>query len=216
MGGRPLPVSIVGVAAGAEALAPQLIALLRGGRFVRASLREGCEMVEPLHDRVRETIVAHLSPETARAHHAAARPPARGVAGRGPRSHRHAPGRGRATRPARRSTPSAPPSRPSTSWRSRRRPASFSGRSTPRRTDVARAYPPRAPRRRRPPSGRGTRTRPRARTSSQPSGRPPSSGSISSAPRPPSSSRPVASRRAASSDGASWRRSVGASPTPRS
>ncbi len=70
VGGRPLPVSIVGVAAGAEALAPQLIALLRGGRFVRASLREGCEMVEPLHDRVRETIVAHLSPETARAHHA--------------------------------------------------------------------------------------------------------------------------------------------------
>ncbi len=70
VGGRPLPVSIVGAAADAEALAPQLVALLRGGRFVRASLREGCEMVEALHDRVRETIVAHLPPETARMHHA--------------------------------------------------------------------------------------------------------------------------------------------------
>jgi hypothetical protein len=70
IGGRPLPVAIVGAAANVEALAPQLVALLRGGRFVRASLREGCEMVETLHDRVRETIVAHLPPETARAHHA--------------------------------------------------------------------------------------------------------------------------------------------------
>ncbi len=68
--GRPLPVSTVGTAANAGDSAPQLVALLRGRRFVRASLREGCEMVEPLHSRVRETIVAHLSPDAARAHHA--------------------------------------------------------------------------------------------------------------------------------------------------
>jgi serine/threonine protein kinase len=67
--GRPLPVSTVGAAAGVVEAAPQLVALLRGRRFVRASLREGCEMVETLHSRVRETIVAHLSPDTARAHH---------------------------------------------------------------------------------------------------------------------------------------------------
>ncbi len=70
MAGRPLPVSTVGTAAAAGDSAPQLVALLRGRRLVRASLREGCEMVEPLHSRVQETIVAHLSPDTARAHHA--------------------------------------------------------------------------------------------------------------------------------------------------
>jgi eukaryotic-like serine/threonine-protein kinase len=69
VGGRPLPVSTVGAAAGAGEAAPQLVALLRGRRFVRASLREGCEMVETLHSRVRETIVAHLSPDATRAHH---------------------------------------------------------------------------------------------------------------------------------------------------
>ena len=68
--GRPLPVSTVGTAAAAGDSAPQLVALLRGRRLVRASLREGCEMVEPLHSRVQETIVAHLSPDAARAHHA--------------------------------------------------------------------------------------------------------------------------------------------------
>jgi hypothetical protein len=70
VGGRPLPVATVGVAADAGDSAPQLVALLRARRFVRASLREGCEMVEAVHDRVRETIVAHLAPDTARAHHA--------------------------------------------------------------------------------------------------------------------------------------------------
>ncbi len=70
VGGRPLPVSTVGAAASAGEAAPQLVALLRGRRFVRASLRDGCEMVEALHDRVRETIVSHLLPEAARALHA--------------------------------------------------------------------------------------------------------------------------------------------------
>jgi hypothetical protein len=69
--GRPLPVSTVGTAAGAVESAPQLVALLRARRFVRASLREGCEMVEALHTRVREAILARLTADAARAHHGA-------------------------------------------------------------------------------------------------------------------------------------------------
>ncbi|HEX4446241.1 MAG TPA: AAA family ATPase, partial [Polyangiaceae bacterium] len=68
--GRPLPVATVGAAAHAGDQANQLVALLRARRFVRAGLREGREMVEASHDRICQTIVAGLAPETARGHHA--------------------------------------------------------------------------------------------------------------------------------------------------
>ena len=68
--GRPLPVATVGAAARVGDQANQLVALLRARRFVRAGLREGREVVESSHDRIRETIVAGLSAETAREHHA--------------------------------------------------------------------------------------------------------------------------------------------------
>jgi serine/threonine protein kinase len=70
IGGRPLPVWTVGTASGVEESATQLVALLRTRRFVRSGLREGREMVEMSHDRIREAIVAKLSPEDARDHHA--------------------------------------------------------------------------------------------------------------------------------------------------
>jgi eukaryotic-like serine/threonine-protein kinase len=61
--GRPLPVATVGAAAEAGDTVTQLVAALRTRRFVRAALREGVEIVEASHDRIRETIVAQL-PET--------------------------------------------------------------------------------------------------------------------------------------------------------
>ncbi len=70
IGGRPLPVSSVGAAAHTEESATQLVAFLRARRFVRAGLREGRDVVEVSHDRIRDTIVGQLSEATARSYHA--------------------------------------------------------------------------------------------------------------------------------------------------
>jgi serine/threonine protein kinase len=70
IGGRPTPVSVVGAAALASDSATQLVTLLRARRFVRVGLRNGVEVVEAIHDRIRETLVAQLDPHTAREHHA--------------------------------------------------------------------------------------------------------------------------------------------------
>ncbi len=59
VGGQPMPVSTVGAAAGIEA-SEDLVELLCELRFVRTGLRDGREVVESVHDRVRETIVAKL------------------------------------------------------------------------------------------------------------------------------------------------------------
>ncbi len=66
---RPLPVTLVGDAAGVYERLDDTIAALRAQRFVRTGFRDGREVVEMLHDRVRETIVAQLSDETLREHH---------------------------------------------------------------------------------------------------------------------------------------------------
>ena len=84
IGGRPLPVSSVGAVAKVEESATQLVALLRARRFVRAGLREGREVVEVSHDRIRDTIVAHVSEETARELPRAARERPRSDARLGP------------------------------------------------------------------------------------------------------------------------------------
>ena len=70
IGGRPLPVSTVGTASNTEESATQLVAFLRARRFVRAGLRDGRDVVEVSHDRIRDTIVSHISEETARGYHA--------------------------------------------------------------------------------------------------------------------------------------------------
>ena len=69
VGGRPLPVSAVRDAAGIASI-EDVIALLSLRRFVRLGLRDGREVVEPIHDRIRETIVAQLGAAAIRSHHA--------------------------------------------------------------------------------------------------------------------------------------------------
>jgi hypothetical protein len=66
---RPLPVAIVGDAAGVYERLDDTTAALRARRFVRTGFRDGREVVEMLHDRVRETIVAQLGPESVRDYH---------------------------------------------------------------------------------------------------------------------------------------------------
>jgi hypothetical protein len=66
---RPLPVTIIGDAGGVYEQLEDTIAALRGQRFVRTGFRDGREVVEMLHDRVRETIVAQLPAGTLRDYH---------------------------------------------------------------------------------------------------------------------------------------------------
>jgi serine/threonine protein kinase len=66
VGGRPLPLSVVGRACGSTEDAYELVSLLTARRFVHAGLRDGDDIVETSHDRIRETIVAHLPAATAR------------------------------------------------------------------------------------------------------------------------------------------------------
>ena len=66
---RPLPVAVASDAAeileGVDAVAH----MLRGRHFVRTGFRDGREVMEIVHDRIGQTIVARLSEATARAHH---------------------------------------------------------------------------------------------------------------------------------------------------
>jgi serine/threonine protein kinase len=70
VGGRPLLVSCVGDASQVGST-DDVIALLSNRRFVRPGLRDGREVVETVHDRIRETIVAQLSPAVVKRHHGA-------------------------------------------------------------------------------------------------------------------------------------------------
>jgi hypothetical protein len=69
VGGRPLPVSIVAAASGAEDTVNEVIGFLSNRRFLRAGLRDGRDVVETTHDRIRETIVAQLPEAKLRANH---------------------------------------------------------------------------------------------------------------------------------------------------
>jgi serine/threonine protein kinase len=68
--GCPLLVSCVGDASGVGS-SDDVIALLSNLRFVHPGLRDGREVVETVHDRIRETIVAQLSAAVVRRHHGA-------------------------------------------------------------------------------------------------------------------------------------------------
>jgi serine/threonine protein kinase/tetratricopeptide (TPR) repeat protein len=70
VGGRPLPVTTISAAAKAGDSTGRIVAILRSRRFVRSSLRDGCDVIEASHGRIRETIFAGLAADTARAHHA--------------------------------------------------------------------------------------------------------------------------------------------------
>ncbi|MGO9838799.1 MAG: serine/threonine-protein kinase PknK [Polyangiaceae bacterium] len=68
VGGRPLPVSTV-CGAAQLAASDELVDLLQRRHFVRRGMSGGREVVEAIHDRIRETIVAQLSPDSTRQHH---------------------------------------------------------------------------------------------------------------------------------------------------
>jgi serine/threonine protein kinase len=69
VGGRPLPVSAIGVAAQAPDSVNESIGYLSARRFLRSGLRDGRDVVEMTHDRIRETVVAQLPAITLREHH---------------------------------------------------------------------------------------------------------------------------------------------------
>jgi serine/threonine protein kinase/tetratricopeptide (TPR) repeat protein len=71
VGGRPLPVSVIDAAAGLTDGVHETIALLGARRFARTGQRDGRDVVETTHDRIRETISAMLPAATLREHHAA-------------------------------------------------------------------------------------------------------------------------------------------------
>ncbi len=67
--GRPLPTSIVGEAGGIGGDVDDAMSLLGARRFVRVGLRNGHEVVEMTHERIREAILAGLPAEVVRDHH---------------------------------------------------------------------------------------------------------------------------------------------------
>jgi len=67
--GRPLPVSVVASASGVEGGVHEVVSVLSARRFTRTGLRDGREVVETTHDRIRETIVAQLPATAVREHH---------------------------------------------------------------------------------------------------------------------------------------------------
>jgi eukaryotic-like serine/threonine-protein kinase len=69
VGGRPLEVSLVGMAAGLKDEAEEVVSQLRARRFVRTDLRGGRELIEISHGRIAETILAPLSANAVREHH---------------------------------------------------------------------------------------------------------------------------------------------------
>ncbi len=69
VGGRPLPLTIVRDATASASAIDPLVGELRSERFVRTGFRDGQEVIEPSHDRIRETIVESLSSAALRERH---------------------------------------------------------------------------------------------------------------------------------------------------
>jgi serine/threonine protein kinase len=68
VGGRPMEVSVVADAA-RSSTADEDVAVGVARRFLRAGLRDGRDVIEMTHDRIRETIVARLSDADLRKYH---------------------------------------------------------------------------------------------------------------------------------------------------
>ena len=69
--GRPLDVSVASLAAGLSSRVLESLAVLRAERLSRTRVVEDREEIETYHDRIRETVVAHLEPHVLKAHHRA-------------------------------------------------------------------------------------------------------------------------------------------------
>ncbi len=67
--GRPLPVSLVAAASGIDDGASEAVTLLGSGRLARTGVRDGRDVIEVSHDRIRETIVGLLPVAVVREHH---------------------------------------------------------------------------------------------------------------------------------------------------
>ncbi len=67
--GGPLNVRVAQTAAGLTADDPALVELLRGRRLIRSRSTSGPQEFETYHDRIRETVVAALSPDARTAYH---------------------------------------------------------------------------------------------------------------------------------------------------
>ena len=70
VGGRPLPVAIVRDASATGVGLDAVVGMLRMDRFVRSGFRDGHEVIESTHDRIRETILATLPAAVLRERHA--------------------------------------------------------------------------------------------------------------------------------------------------
>jgi eukaryotic-like serine/threonine-protein kinase len=69
--GQPIRRSLARLGAGLDEGYQAAVALLQASHLVRTRVAEPEELIEPFHDRIRETVVVHLSPDTRRSHHAA-------------------------------------------------------------------------------------------------------------------------------------------------
>ncbi|HLK40880.1 MAG TPA: AAA family ATPase, partial [Polyangiaceae bacterium] len=69
VGGRPLTIAVAGAASGLTDKINEVVALACARRFTRTGLRDGHEVVESIHDRIRETVVSLLPSERLRGHH---------------------------------------------------------------------------------------------------------------------------------------------------
>jgi hypothetical protein len=69
LSGRPMPTSVMGRACETGGATYELVALLSARRFVHIGLRDGDDVVETRHDRIRETIVAQLPADVASDYH---------------------------------------------------------------------------------------------------------------------------------------------------
>ena len=67
--GRPIPPDDACRAAGVTSDERSSLNLLRSGRLIRSTRQADREAIETYHDRVRETVVAHLPPDDLRDHH---------------------------------------------------------------------------------------------------------------------------------------------------
>jgi serine/threonine protein kinase/tetratricopeptide (TPR) repeat protein len=67
--GCPVERSVARRAAAIDMDEQSAVAILRAGRLIRAAGTGGQEEIETYHDRIRETVVAHLSPELLKGHH---------------------------------------------------------------------------------------------------------------------------------------------------
>ena len=69
--GQPLDYELAGLAARIESGAMDAVSLLRAQHLSRTRIMDEREELETYHDRIRQTVVAHLLPDQLRAHHRA-------------------------------------------------------------------------------------------------------------------------------------------------